>query len=54
MLNNVKKYIDKNNRRPPCDNKDEEIKKMSMWICTQRNYDKKLFIMKDNEIGKNE
>ena len=50
-LNKVKKYIDENNKRPVCCSEDENIKFLGQWItCQSRNYKKKKFNMKDNNI----
>ena len=35
-LEEVKKYIDKNNKRPSKHDKDEDIKQMGKWISTQK------------------
>ena len=51
-LNDLKKYIDKNNKRPSIGDKIKEIKKLSKWVEHQKtNYKKKEKIMKNhNEI----
>ena len=52
-LENVKKYIDKNGKRPSQCNKDTNIKIMGNWIQTQQyNYFKKIKNMKDENIKK--
>ena len=52
-LKEVKKYIDKNNKRPAEKSKDENIKKLGGWISRQQtNYKNKNFIMKNKEIRK--
>jgi polyhydroxyalkanoate synthesis regulator protein len=49
----VDKYIIDNEKRPPQHSKDEEIKKLGMWISTQqKNYAKNENIMKDEKIRK--
>ena len=50
-LNQAKKYIDENNKRPSSEDKNTEIKTLGIWICVQkRNYNKKECIMKNEEI----
>ena len=50
-LNQVKEYIEKNNKRPSCTDKNKEIKKLGAWINTQQNnFKKKNDIMKNPEI----
>jgi hypothetical protein len=50
-FNELKKYIDKNKKRPSNSDKNNEIKKLAGWICDQqKNYAKKDRIMKKNEI----
>jgi len=50
-LNNVKKYIDENKRRPPEKSKDKDIKFIGSWLLTQiTNYKKQAHIMKNEEI----
>jgi hypothetical protein len=50
-LNNIKKYIDTNNKRPIKENKDIEIKQLGQWISTQQDsYKKKDQIMKTDYI----
>ena len=40
MLNKIKKYIDKNDKRPSRHDKNNEIKQMGCWIQRQiKNYD---------------
>ena len=47
----VKKYIDTNNKRPNKYDKNKEIQILGSWISTQKkNYTKKQDIMKDQEI----
>jgi superfamily II DNA/RNA helicase len=47
----VKEYINKNDKRPSSENKNEEIKKIGRWITTQMmNYGKKECIMSDDVI----
>ena len=51
MLDKVKKYIDKNKKKPHRNSKDKNIKFMEGWIITQnKNYKKKNHIMKDENI----
>ena len=56
LLNNleeVKKYIDLNNKKPSKATKNKEIKKLGLWITMQKkNYKEKTFIMKNKEIIK--
>jgi superfamily II DNA or RNA helicase len=50
-LNDVKQYIDVNEKRPPSTDKDKYIKSLSQWICSQQtNYKTKKELMKNNEI----
>jgi hypothetical protein len=50
-LKKIKKYIDKNHKRPSSNNTNNEIKKLGKWIQTQKqNYDKNIYIMKNQEI----
>ena len=50
-LENVEKYIDNNNKLPSTHDKNNDIKVMGSWISTQKkNYDKKQYIMKNQEI----
>ena len=52
-LNQVKEYIDENNKRPSAGNKDKEIKVLGTWIGTQQNnYEKNEYVMKDVNIRK--
>jgi rhamnose utilization protein RhaD (predicted bifunctional aldolase and dehydrogenase) len=52
-LNECKKYIDENHRRPSKSDKNPEIKKIGSWIQTQMtNYSKGIKIMKNKEIKK--
>jgi superfamily II DNA or RNA helicase len=53
ILNEVKKYIDENNKRPSETNKDINIKKLGQWISYQQGSYKKLSnIMKEENIRK--
>ena len=53
ILNEVKKYIDKYNKRPSSTSNEQEIKKLGYWISTQQlQYKKKNFIMSNKEIRK--
>ena len=50
-LNLVKKYIDKNKMRPSSKSKNNEIKKLGMWLNTQNiNYKNNKKIMKEKNI----
>jgi superfamily II DNA or RNA helicase len=50
-LENVKKYIDINNKRPSKHDKDKDIKILGIWIShQQQNYKNKEHIMKNEEI----
>jgi len=50
-LEEVKKYIDKNNKRPSSHDKDPNIKKLGYWINSQQsNYINKKDIMKNSDI----
>ena len=50
-FNQVKKYIDNNNKRPLYRDKNENIKKLGVWISSQQNnYKKKDRIMSNNDI----
>ena len=51
-LEEVKKYIDENDKRPSSsENIDKEIKQLAAWInCQNKNYKDKLYIMKNDEI----
>jgi len=50
-LNQVKKYIDENNKRPSSTDKNTGIKTLGSWISKQQtNYKKKEEIMKNEEI----
>ena len=52
-LEEVKKYIDDNEKRPLKRNKNKEIKTLGIWLSTQRtNYKNKKNIMKDKNIIK--
>ena len=51
LLEEVKKYMDENNKRPSSKDKDDKIKKLTEWLGTQsKNYNKKENIMKTEEI----
>jgi hypothetical protein len=50
-LNKVKKYIDKNKKKPTISNKDKEIKKLGRWISLQQaNYKKRKKVFIDDNI----
>ena len=50
-LDEVKKYIDDNNKRPSQGSKDKKIKNMSKWLIRQNiNYKHKIYCMKNKEI----
>ncbi len=50
-LEKVKKYIDKNNKRPSNIDSDINVKKMGIWFASQiNNYNNKKYIMKCNNI----
>ncbi len=50
-LNEVKQYIDLNNKRPSDSNKDSDIKQLGSWICHQQtNYKDRKKIMSDPNI----
>ena len=52
-LGQVENYIIKNNKRPSSTDKDIEIKKLGLWVRTQKtNYSKNKNIMKDETIKK--
>jgi superfamily II DNA or RNA helicase len=52
-LEKCKKYIDENHKYPSTIDKNSEIKKIGIWICTQKtNYSKVTKIMKNKEIRK--
>jgi superfamily II DNA or RNA helicase len=52
-LDECKKYIDENNEPPSKTDKKQEIKQLGLWLSTQKkNYSKKEYIMKDEEIIK--
>ena len=52
-LKQVEDYIIKNNKRPSSTDKDIEIKKLGLWVRTQKtNYSKNKNIMKDETIKK--
>jgi superfamily II DNA or RNA helicase len=51
MLNNVKNYVDENNKLPSSEHKNDDIKVIGRWIGTQKNnYKKRTEIMKNQEI----
>ncbi len=51
-LDEIKKYIDINNKKPPASNKDKQIQILGSWINTQnRNYKNREDIMKNEEIN---
>jgi hypothetical protein len=53
VLDQVKKYIDENHKRPSKHDKNKEIKRIGAWIGTQLiNFEKKQHIMKDEEKQK--
>jgi len=53
MLNNIKKYINENKKRPSSKDKNENIKKMGLWITNQiKNYKNNDRIMKNEDIKK--
>jgi antitoxin component HigA of HigAB toxin-antitoxin module len=53
MLKSVSKYIDENNKRPSCSDKNIDIKKMGSWLSRQQNmYTNNSFIMKNEKIRK--
>jgi hypothetical protein len=50
-LEEIKKYIDENNKRPSSTDKDNNIKTLGIWISNQnKNYSKKKQIMKNDII----
>jgi len=50
-LQQLKKYIDNNNKRPSQEDKNKEIKQLANWVnCQQQNYNKKEHIMINIEI----
>jgi hypothetical protein len=52
-LNKVKEYININKMKPSSSNINADIRSIGIWILTQyKNYDKKLYTMKDPEIRK--
>ena len=55
-LEQVKKYIDDNNKLPSCHNKiQEEVKKLGQWLDNQKkNYKKNTYIMQNNNDIKTE
>jgi superfamily II DNA or RNA helicase len=51
ILTQVKKYIDKNKKKPSQRDKNKNIKKLGIWLQHQRtNYSKKAYIMQNEEI----
>ncbi len=53
-LEQVKTYIDTNNKRPSQHDKDKQIKQLGSWIQYQQdNYKKKAYIMTNEEIYNN-
>ena len=47
----LKEYIDKNNKRPSTEDKNINIKKLGIWICFQQNfYKNKIRIMKNEKM----
>jgi superfamily II DNA or RNA helicase/ribosomal protein S20 len=51
ILKQVKKYINKTEKRPSCHSKNGDIKKLGQWFGQQqKNYPKKTEIMKNKEI----
>jgi len=53
-LEQVKTYMDTNNKRPSHHDKDKQIKQLGTWISTQQaNYKKKAQIMTNEEIYNN-
>ena len=52
-LNDVKKYIDENKKKPSGASEYDKVKKMGLWIShQQKNYNKKLQIMENDKICK--
>ena len=52
-LEEIKNYIDVNNKRPSKKDKNKEIQSLSHWICThKKNYKKNIQIMKNENIRK--
>ena len=50
-LNEVKKYIDSNDNKPSRNDKNEQIKKLGLWIQHQNNkFNKQIEIMKYEQI----
>ena len=50
-FNNVKKYIDENNKRPLAVSKEKDIKILGSWLLNQQNsYKSKEHIMKNSDI----
>ena len=53
-LEQVKTYMDSNNKRPSQRDKDKQIKQLGQWISDQqKNYKKKAQIMTNEEIYNN-
>jgi hypothetical protein len=51
LLNEVIEYINENNKKPSHNDKNEDIRKLSLWIWTQQtNYNRNEHIMKDPKI----
>jgi superfamily II DNA or RNA helicase len=51
ILDDIKKYINCNNKLPSSEHKNNDIQKMGIWISTQKkNHMKKIQIMKNQEI----
>ena len=51
MLDNVSKYINENNKRPPTHSDNNYVKQMAQWISDcQKHYKNKEYIMKDSNI----
>lgn len=54
MLDKVKKYIDENKKRPSSEDRDMNIKKLGLWIMTNRhNYMKNSKCMKNQQVRDN-
>ncbi len=50
-LDELKEYIDKNNKRPSTEDKNINIKNLGIWLCCQQNfYKNKIRIMKNEQI----
>src|SRR3989344_1833551 len=51
MLNNVINYIEKEQKMPSCHSKDNNIKKMAIWVLKQKiSFIKNIYIMKNDNI----